>query len=79
MKREQLDCIVGEELDHIPEGSKGSAQQELRLAYNMIHRRELGRNPNSSKEESLRYAIDAVRVKSPDFQAEHDRHYFALG
>jgi hypothetical protein len=76
MRREELNRIIGEELGNIPEGNKGSAQQELRWLYNMTRRKDLGRNPNTPRSRSLQYAIERIKERNPDFHPEYDEHYF---
>lgn len=77
MTRDELDGIVREELQHLPRIDDGSDQNGLRMMYNMIRRRELGRNPGTSKVESLRLAIRAVRQSNPRFTPHYDVRYFA--
>jgi hypothetical protein len=77
MKRELLNKLVSEELDHIAQGEKGSDQNALRLVYNTIRRRDLGRDPATHRSQSLRKAIEAVRESSRDFVPEYDEEYFS--
>lgn len=76
MKRKLLDVIVAEELDHIDRGPKGSDQNALRMVYNMIRRRDLGRNPDTPRAQSILRAIEAVRRDSPGFSPLYDKDYF---
>lgn len=78
MKREQLSRLVGEDLDHIAEGTKGSVQRELRMLFNTRRRRDLGRDSTTPRGQTLRYAIDFLKKDCPDFDPEYDKHYFAL-
>lgn len=78
MKRKELDRIVGQDLDHIPIGAKGSSSQnELRMIYNLIRRRDLGRNASANRGDSFRRAVEAVRAQKPEFIPEYDAGYFA--
>jgi len=78
MKRDELNKKVTEELEHIPKDLKGSTQNELRMLYNLIRRRELGRNPASLAKDSLVKAIEAVKKDKPDFLAIYDREFFSV-
>lgn len=68
MRRVELDRLVGHELEMIPRGPKHSEQNAFRMIYNMIRRRELGRDPQAPASESLDMAIRAVRAGSPGFR-----------
>jgi len=76
MKREQLNRIVGDELDHIPRGPKGSAQNEFRLVYNRRRRVDLGRDPSTPRKESVQRAAQSVTAYNPGFEPEYDTQYF---
>jgi len=76
MKREELNKKVTEELEHIPKDLRGSTQNELRMLYNLIRRRELGQNPASSAKGSLLKAIETLRKDKPDFSPIYDRDFF---
>ena len=73
MKRKLLDAIIAEELDHIDRGAKGSDQNALRIVYNTVRRRDLGRNPDTPRAQSLLRAIEAVREGSPGFAPLYNR------
>jgi hypothetical protein len=79
MKRDLMNQVVSDELDHIDQGEKGSDQNGLRLVYNMIRRRDLGRNPATPRAQSLQHAIEATRQSSPDFMPRYDQSYFRPG
>ena len=76
MKRQELNQIVGQELEHIEMGHKGSVQNEFRMLYNMVRRRELGRDASAPPSDSLRKAVDAVREHDSEFIPEYDSTYF---
>jgi hypothetical protein len=77
MKRHELDERVSAELEHIPKADDGSDQNALRMAYNMIRRRELTRNPAAPEKDSLELAVRAVREGNPGFLPHYDESYFA--
>lgn len=76
MKKELLTRTVSEELEHIVRDIKGSDQNAFRMMYNMIRRRDLGRDPEMPRTESLLRAIEAIRRSSPDFAPLYDEDYF---
>ena len=76
MKRKLLDAIVAEELDHIERGTNGSDQSALRMVYNMVRRRDLGRSPDGPRAQSLLRAVEAVREGRPSFRLQYDETYF---
>ena len=76
MKRAELNKKVTEELQHIPEDIRDSTQNELRMLYNLIRRRELGRNSASQTKDSLLKAIETLRKDKPDFLPIYDRDFF---
>jgi hypothetical protein len=76
VKRKLLDAIVAEELDHIEKGTNGSDQNALRMVYNTVRRRDLGRNPDTPRTQSLLRAIEAVREGSPGFAPLYHKDYF---
>ena len=76
MKRNLLNENVGEELDHIDRGDRGSDQNGLRMMYNIIRRRDLGRDPATPRAQSVRSAVQAIRENTPAFVPRHDESYF---
>lgn len=76
MKRELLNKMVSEELIHIVRDIKGSEQNAFRMMYNMVRRRDLGRDPATPRTESLGRAIQAIQESSPQFVAQYDEGYF---
>lgn len=76
MKKTELDRLVSEELQHIPRIDEGSDQNALRMMYNMIRRRELGRRPAAPRAESLGLAVRAVQQSDPVFSPKYDAYYF---
>jgi len=76
MKRDELNKKVTEELQYIPKDIRGSTQNELRMLYNLIRRRELGRNSASQTKDSLLKAIETLRKDKPDFLPIYDRDFF---
>ena len=76
MKRQELDARVSTDLEHIPKADDGSDQNALRMAYNMIRRRELARNRAAPKKDRLELAVRAVREGNPGFIPQYDESYF---
>ena len=76
--REEMQRVVDEELDHIPKGDRRSAQNELRMTYNMLRWRSLGPNAEGTqtKEDVLREASKSVRGRHPSFAPQYDSDYF---
>jgi DNA-binding PadR family transcriptional regulator len=69
--RDEIEKIVGPELEHIPRGARGSSQNKLRMLYNALRRNSLGLHGSpQTKEEVLRVAIhfvrEDVRILSPN-------------
>jgi hypothetical protein len=76
MNRGLLNEIISEELEHIVKDVKGSDQNAFRMIYNMIRRRDLGRDPATPRTESLGRAIQAIQESSPRFVPQCDESYF---
>jgi len=76
MKREEMVRIVKLELEHIPKGSKGSAQNRLRIYYNAWRRRDLLRG--KPREETLEETIKMLRRDHPDFDPKFDEDFFKI-
>lgn len=76
MKREEMTRIVKSELEHIPKGPRGSAQNRLRIYYNAWRRRDLLRG--RSKEETLKDVIEMLKRSYPDFDPKFDRNFFKM-
>jgi Mn-dependent DtxR family transcriptional regulator len=75
--RDEIERIVGLELEHIPHGARRSSQNMLRMLYNMLMRHSLAlQGGPQTKEEVLREAINAVREEDPDFTPEYDKDFF---
>lgn len=60
MTATELNRIVASELERIPHGAKGSMQNEVRMLYNMVRRRNLGRGTAESSGDTLRHCVAAV-------------------
>jgi Mn-dependent DtxR family transcriptional regulator len=75
--RDEIEKIVGPELEHIPRGARGSSQNMLRMLYNMLRRHSLTISATpQTKEEVLREAVNAVREEDPDFTPEYEKDFF---
>ena len=75
MNRQELTDIVNEELEHIPRGFE-LPQRELRLVYNMVRRRDIGKG--KTKEEALLYCIDLIMKDNPTWKPEYDNSFFSI-
>lgn len=76
MKKDEMNLKVEEELEHIPRWLRGSRQNELRGLYNMVRRRDLGREPLAPAYSSLLYCIDYLRQGDPSFIPKYDEDFF---
>jgi len=75
----EMTQTVREELQHIPRGD--AQQQELRMLYQVLRMKSLGRKgKGESKEEVLKEAIASVKEWKPnlDFKPQYDEDYFKL-
>ena len=79
MTREEMNATIARELDHIPSGRKGSAQNRLRMVYRMTRSTSLGEGadtPDLSKEYILAESIHLVRQKFPSAVLEYSTTFF---
>lgn len=77
MNAESLRNLVNDELRHIPMGTAGSPQNELRMIYNTLRVAELARDEKLPRSASFAKAVAMVRERSPCFNpALLDRAYF---
>ncbi len=75
MKREVLDALVGEDLDHIPRGDLD--QNILRSIHNMQRRHDLAEDPATPWHDSLVSAVAAIRKDNPAFEPTYLAEHFA--
>ena len=75
MKRDLLNALVGEDLEHIPRGDLD--QNTLRSVYNMSRRRYLARDPLAPQRRTLSAAVQQIRNNNPTFIPTYDSDYFA--
>jgi shikimate kinase len=63
MKKEEMDKLVGEELDHIPRAEPGSLQNYLRLYYSGLRKTSLRKDAaiKLTKEDVLLQAINELK------------------
>jgi predicted GNAT family acetyltransferase len=64
------------ELRHIPRSFRGSNQNMVRAAYNMIRRHDLALNPHCSAQESLTRAIEQLKKTHLEFSPLYDKGFF---
>jgi hypothetical protein len=76
MKREELDRLVGQDLDHIARGAKGSPQATLRMVYNAHRRGDLANDPAAQASDTLLRSIATAARLANEFRADYDRAYF---
>ena len=76
MKREEMKEKIDGELRHIPRSFRGSNQNMLRSAYNMIRRHDLALNPHCPAQESLMKAIEQLKKTDPEFSPLYDKSFF---
>jgi len=77
MKLTEINSQVKEDLEHIPRGVKGSAQNLLRLYYSDLRKHDLAKT-SKTKNETLKQAVDSVKKDHPDFFPKYDRDCFQL-
>ncbi len=76
MKREEMKEKIDGELRHITRSFRGSNQNMLRAAYNMIRRHDLALNPHCPAQESLMKSIEQLRGTHPEFSPLYDKSLF---
>ena len=72
-----INAQVDKELQHIPRGIKGSAQNMLRLYYSDLRRHDLAET-SKTRNETFKQAVDNVKKDNPDFVPKYDHDYFQL-
>ena len=79
MRRDEMNRVLDEELDHIPRGPRRSAQNLLRAVYRMRRANSLGRKADGDPGRGavLADAIEAVRGPEPGAELRYDATYFA--
>jgi len=80
MKKEEMDKLVGKELDHIPRGLRGSPQNSLRLYYSGMRKTSLRGDAVTklTKEDVLLQAINELKKSNPDFKPLYDLEFFVI-
>lgn len=76
MKKEEMNRIIKFELEYIPKGSTGSAQNKLRYHYNILRRKGIVKG--ISREECLKDAIDRLKEDHPSFDPKFDDGFFRI-
>jgi len=76
MKKEEMNRIIKFELEYIPKGSTGSAQNKLRYHYNIFRRKGIAKG--ISREECLKDAIDRLKEDHPSFDPKFDDDFFRI-
>jgi hypothetical protein len=72
-----INAQVDKDLEYIPRGIKGSAQNIFRLYYSDLRRHDLAET-SKTKNETLKQAADNVKKEHPDFVPKYDHDYFQL-
>lgn len=75
--KSQLNTQVKKELEHIPRGIKGSAQNTLRLYYFDLRKSDLAKT-SKTKNETFKEALDSVKKEHPNFIPKYDPNFFQL-
>ncbi len=76
MQKRLMEAAIREEMEHIPKGEKGSAQQDARLLYNMVRLRDLGRDEQTPRNVTLGYVVNRVVEMNPGAVIDYDRDFF---
>lgn len=71
-----VETTIEEELRHIPEGDRSSAQDTLRKEYAVYRREDLARNRESRPDAALLRAVASIKRWAPDFEPEYDQTFF---
>jgi len=80
MNKEEMDKLIGEELDHIPRGLRGSPQNLIRLYYSGMRKTSLRRDATTktTKEDVLLQVINELKKNNPDFKPSYDPEFFVI-
>jgi hypothetical protein len=78
MKLQEMNSVVANELEHIPNWPE--PQNHLRMVYAALRKNSLGRKARGpkSREEVLRESIAIVKKDSPTWAEQFDRDYFKV-
>ncbi len=76
MKRENMNKILESELEHIPRGSRGSTQNQLRFYYSAYRRKGMVRS--EQRGEALKEAISRLKEENPSFRPAYDESFFEI-
>lgn len=74
--RTDLNVVVSEELKRIPRGSRGSSQNELRMAYSAMRRHQHAHSPDRPVRAVLSEAMHLVRQEHMDYPFRIDWEWF---
>lgn len=78
MKRDEMNGKVAVELEHISKGDAASPQNELRMLFNLVRRRDLGEDPTAPASSALRKAIATIARDHPGFSPSIDHRFFRM-
>lgn len=78
MTLQDMNRLVGQELEHIPNWPE--PQNMLRMVYAMSRKRSLGKKARvaKSRDDVLRESIAVVKKERPDWTELFDRGYFKI-
>jgi hypothetical protein len=76
VKRAEMKAAIARDLDHMPSGAPGSAQNRLRTVYRVTRTRHLVTDPVPLRLITLEESIAVVQVRIPRFEPEYDQYYF---
>jgi len=70
MTADDVRDLVNDELKHIPLGTSGSPQNELRMIYNALRAARLAGDPDCPRAKTFAEAVAMVRETSPEFRPD---------
>lgn len=77
MEKQVMDKLIHEELERIPAGPSGGSQNKLRACYKMRRQNCLKEDPQQSRSDPFREAVEDVRKEYPAFSPNlPDPEYF---
>lgn len=80
MEKQVMDKLIHDELERIPPGPSGSSQNRLRACYKMRRQNCLKKDPQQSRSDPFREAVEDVRKEDPVFSPKlPNPGYFGWG
>ncbi len=72
----EIDAIIAEDLAHIERASLATPQQMLRTTYAVLRKAYLEHEPQKTRGDVLKEAIEIDQNLHPEFWPKYDREYF---